>query len=150
MSNLTAPHAMTEILDFILNTFRTGEMATAICTIVSKGQITDQAGDEVIVGQEEVDEIINKLYIERVDLAKGPNIPQPSINLYLMDVDYTDDEWRILRKAASKTMYVHDLHVVGRYFPGWICTLCHGVTHPTGMCPYLQIEDDVPMSDPII
>ncbi|KIM85046.1 hypothetical protein PILCRDRAFT_87337 [Piloderma croceum F 1598] len=140
MSNLTAPHAMTEILDFILNTFRTGEMATAIRTIVSKGQITDQAGDEVIVGQEEVDEIINKLYVERVDLAKGPNIPQPSINLYLMGVDYTDDEWRILRKAASKTIY----------FPGWICALCHSVTHPTGMCPYLQIEDDVPMSDPII
>jgi len=125
-------------------------MAAAIRTIRSKGQAMDAAGDEVIVGQEEVDEIIDKLHIERIDLAKGQNIPQPSVNLYLMDADYNDDEWRLLRKAASKTMYVHDLHGVGRYFPGWTCALCHGVTHPTGMCPYLQIEDDIPMSDPIV
>ena len=150
MSNLTAPRAMTEINEFISNAFRTGEMAAAIRNIMSKGQAVDQAGDDIIIDQDEVDGIVDKLYIERVDLAKGPNIPQPSINLYLLNVDYSDDEWNLLRKAASKTAYVHDLHGVGRYFPGWTCALCHGVTHPTGMCPYLQIEDDVPMTDPVV
>jgi hypothetical protein len=145
MSNLTAPHAMTEISEFISNAFRMGEMATAIRNIVSKGQAVDQAGDDIIIDQDEVNEVV-----ERVDLAKGPNIPQPSVNLYLMNVNYTDDEWNLLHKAASKTAYVHDLHGVGRYFSRWTCALCHGVTHPTGMCPYLQVEDDVPMSDPVI
>ena len=150
MSNLMAPRAMTEINEFISNAFRTGEMAAAIRNIMSKGQTIDQAGDDIIIDQDEVDGIVDKLYVERVDLAKGPNIPQPSINLYLLNVDYSDDEWNLLRKAASKTAYVHDLHGVGRYFPGWTCALCHGVTHPTGMCPYLQIEDDVPMTDPVV
>lgn len=150
MSNLTAPRAMVEVIDFISEAFRTGEMAAAIRAIISRDQAVDMAGDEVIVGQEEVNEVIDKLHVERVDLAKGQNIPQPSINLYLMDANYTDEEWRLLRKAASKTVYVHDLHGVGRYFSGWTCALCHGVTHPTGMCPYLQVEDDIPMSDPIV
>jgi hypothetical protein len=150
MSNLTAPRAMTEVVEFISNAFRTGEMASAIRTILAKGQTVERAGDEIIIGQEEVDEVIEKVYVERIDLAKGPNIPQPSVNLYIMDTDYNDDEWKLLRRAASRTTYTHDLHGVGRYFPGWTCALCHGVTHPTGMCPYLQIEDDVPMSDPVV
>jgi hypothetical protein len=150
MSNLTAPRAMTTVAEFISNAFRTGEMAGAIRTVLAKGQTVDGAGDDIIIGQEEVDEIINKLYVERIDLAKGPNIPQPSVNLYILDTDFNDDEWKLLRKAANKTTYVHDLHGVGRYFSGWTCALCHGVTHPTGMCPYLQIEDDVPMSDPVV
>jgi hypothetical protein len=141
---------MSEVIDFISSVFQTGEMAAMIRTIISWGQSVDMAGDEVIVGQEEVDEIINKLHAERVDLAKGPNIPQPSINLYLKDIDYTNDEWKLLCKATSKTAYVHDLHGVGRYFSGWTCALCHGVTHPTGMCPYLQVKDGIPMLDPII
>ncbi|KIM79696.1 hypothetical protein PILCRDRAFT_90044 [Piloderma croceum F 1598] len=150
MSNLTTPHVMTEVIKFISNAFRTGEMAAAIHTIISKGQAIDTVGDKVIVGQEEVNEIIDKLYIERIDLAKGQNIPQPSINLYLMDTDYNNDECKLLHKATSKTTYIHDLHGVGRYFLGWTCALCHEVTHPTSMCPYLQIEDDIPLSDPII
>jgi hypothetical protein len=149
MSNLTAPHAMTVVMEFISNAFRTGEMVGAIHTVLAKGQTVDGAGDDIIIGQEEVDEIINKLYVERIDLAKGPNILQPSINLYILDTDFNNNEWKLLCKAANKTMYVHDLHGVGRYFSGWTCALCHGVTHPTGMCPYLQIEDDVPMSDPV-
>ena len=150
MSNLTAPNAMTEVANFISNAFRTGEVAATIRTIISKGQTVDSAGDEIIVGQQEVDEVVENLYVERVDLAKGHNIPQPSINLYLMNTNYNDEEWKLLRKAASKTAYVHDLHGVGRYFPGWICALCHSVSHPTGMCPYLRIEDDVPLSDPVV
>ena len=141
---------MTEVNEFILNAFRTGEMAATICNIMFKGQAIDQAGNNIIIDQDEVDRVVDKLCVERVDLAKGPNIPQPLINLYLLDVDYTNDEWNLLHKAASKTAYVHDLHGVGRYFPAWTCALYHGVTHPTGMCPYLQIEDDVPMTDPIV
>jgi hypothetical protein len=150
MSNLTAPRAMTAVVEFISNAFQTGEMAGAIRTVLAKGQTVDRAGDNIIIGQEEVDEIINKLYVERIDLAKGPNIPQPSVNLYILDMDFNNDEWKLLHKAANKTTYVHDLHSVGRYFSRWTCALCHGVTHPTRMCPYLQIKDDVPMSDPIV
>jgi hypothetical protein len=141
---------MTEVNEFISNTFRTGEIATAIRNLMSKGQAIDQARDNIIIDQDEVDGVVDKLYVERVDLAKGPNIPQLLINLYLLDFDYTDDKWNLLRKAASKMAYVHDLHGVGRYFPAWTCALCHGVTHPTGMCPYLQIEDNIPMTDLVI
>jgi hypothetical protein len=127
-----------------------GEVANAMCDLISGGKTVDDAGDEIIVYPEEIDFVLNKLHIERVDIIKEGGIAQPSVNMYLLKAQYSDKQWDDLRQAASKTSYAHPLFGIGRYYKGWICGRCHGVTHPTGLCPFLSLEDDVPMTDPII
>jgi hypothetical protein len=149
-SNLLSDGAMTKVLTFLTTAFKKGEMASTLRELIAKGETVDDAGDEVIVGSEEVDAIIDRIHIERVDIMKEGGIAQPSVNIYLPDTKYSDRQWSDLRRAASRTSYAHPLFGMGKYYKGWTCGKCHGITHPTGLCPFLGLEDDVPMTDPIV
>jgi len=149
-SNLLSDGAMDKILAFLTKAFKNGEVADVIRDLISGGKVVDEAGDDVIVYPDEIEMVLNKLYIERIDIMKEGGIPQPSVNIYLRGMDYDDKQWDDIRRAASRTSYAHPLFGVGKYYRSWTCGRCHGVTHPTGLCPFLNLEDDVPMTDPVI
>ena len=92
-------------------------------------------GDDIIVYPDEIDAILDKLHIERINIMKEGGIVQPSVNMYLLDVNYDDKQWDELHRAAGKMSFTHPLFSIGKYYKGWICGKCHGITHPTGLCP---------------
>jgi hypothetical protein len=149
-SNLLSDGAMTKVLTFLTKAFKNGPVADTLQEFISGGKTIDDAGDKIIVYPEEIDNILDRLYVERIDIMKEGGIAQPSVNIYLHDVEYDDKQWDELRRAANRTSYAHPLFGIGKYYKSWTCGKCHGVTHPTGLCPFLSLEDDVPMTDPVI
>jgi hypothetical protein len=149
-SNLLSDGAMTKVLAFLTKAFKNGAVADALRDIIAGGETVDNAGDEIIVYPEEIDAVLDRLQVERVDIMREGGIPQPSVNIYLPGAEYSDKQWADLRYAASRTSYAHPLFGIGKYYKGWTCGKCHGITHPTGLCPFLNIEDDIPLTEPIV
>src|SRR5882762_8402494 len=121
---------MTKVLTFLTKAFKTGEVANTLHNFLTGGEAVDNAGDDIIVYPKEIDAILDRLHIERVDIMKEGGIAQPSVNIYLLNTEYSDAQWDDLRRAASRTLYAHPLFGMGKYYKGWICGKCHGVTHP--------------------
>jgi hypothetical protein len=149
-SNLLSDGAMTKVLTFLTKAFRNGEVASTLRDIIAGGETVDNAGDEIIIYPEEIDAVLDRLRIERIDIMREGGILQPSVNIYLPGAEYSDKQWADLRYAASRTSYAHPLFGIGKYYKGWTCGKCHGVTHPTGLCPFLHIVDDIPLTEPIV
>jgi hypothetical protein len=149
-SNLLSDGAMTKVLTFLTKAFKSREEANTLHNFITGGRATDEAGDDIIVYPEDIDAILNKLSIKRVDIMKEGGIVQPCVNIYLLETEYSGKQWDELRQAADRTSYAHPLFGRGKYYKSWICSRCHGTTHPTGLCPFLNLEDDVPMTDPVV
>ena len=51
---------------------------------------------------------------------------------------------------VSTMLYNTELHRRGEFWSAWTCSMCHGIDHPRGLCPFNDLEDDVPLSEPAI
>jgi hypothetical protein len=149
-SNLLSDGAMSKVLAFLTQAFQNGEVARVLHDIITGGETIDKAREDIIVSPDEIKVILSRLYIKRVDIMKEGGITQPSVNIYLLETKYNDKQWDDHCRAASRTLYAHPLFGIGKYYKGWICGKCHGVTHPSSLCPFLNLKDDVLMSDLIV
>jgi hypothetical protein len=136
-----------EIIDLWLNS---PEVGSAIRTILARGRTIDSAGDEIILDNYEVEDVINRLRIYRLATSGKGRVPRPSINMYITGLNCSDAHFKRLKNAIGNIIYDLNLHRSGEYGPGWLCGSCHSLDHPTGLCHYLSIEHDIPLSNPII
>ena len=126
------------------------EVGSAIHTILARGRTTDSAGDEIIIDDYEVEDVINRLSIDRLATSGKGGVPRPSINMYISGLNCSDAQFKALKNAIGYVTYDLNLHGSREYGPGWLCGSCHSLDHPTGLCGYLSIEHDIPLLNPII
>jgi hypothetical protein len=94
--------------------------------------------------------VINNLNIIRLATSGKGRVPCPSINMYIPGLDCLDAHFKTLKSTIGNVTYDLNLHGSGEYGPGWLCGSCHSLDHPMGLCYYLSIEHDIPLSNPII
>jgi len=82
-SNLLSDGAMAKVLTFLTKAFKTGEVANTLHDFITGGEAIDNTGNDIIIYPEEVDAILNRLHIERVDMMKEvsekSNLPDQSL-----------------------------------------------------------------------
>ena len=83
---------------------------------------------------ESAQEIISMLRITIIHICLPGGIPCPITNLYIQWPFENDEAWSKLTMAVAKTNYQDSLLSSGLYHLGWMCTICHGTDHPSGLC----------------
>ncbi|KIM81885.1 hypothetical protein PILCRDRAFT_8532 [Piloderma croceum F 1598] len=126
------------------------DITNAIRNIISRGRSVDDAGDQIVVDDNEVEEALRHLQVIRLNTLSKGKLPRPSLNLYINNLNYTHTQFKALKEAVSNVIYDLNLHGCGDYGPGWLCGQCHSSDHPTGLCYFNDIENDVPLSSPIV
>ena len=106
-----------EIIDLWLNS---PEVGSAICTILARGRTTDSAGDEIIIDNYEVKDMINHLSIDWLATSGKGGVPRPSINMYISSLNCSDAQFKALKNAIGYVTYDLNLHRSGEYGPGWL------------------------------
>lgn len=106
---------------------------------------TSEAMEEVTV--DHALKIIHTIRVERLETCEREGKLMPAINMYT-NHDFDESEFEGVRDAISRTKLNLYIHGVGRYQAQWNCVNCRSADHPTGLCPYLHVENDVPLSNP--
>lgn len=70
--------------------------------------------------------------------------------MYLQTGITTTTEWLRLKAAIETTKYPMSFYGQGVYFAKWYCGICRGIDHPQGMCPFLSIPQDIPITEPAV
>jgi hypothetical protein len=125
-------------------------VTNAMRDIISRGRSVDPAGDQIVVDDNEVGEALYRLRVDRLNTLGKGRLPRPSLNLYINDLECTHTQFKALKEAISNVVYDLNLHGCGNYGHGWLCGQCHSSDHPTGLCYFNDIEDDIPLSAPIV
>jgi hypothetical protein len=126
------------------------DVTNAVRNIISRGRSVDDAGDQIVVGNDEVEETLRSLRVDRLNTLGKGRLPRPSLNLYMNDLTCTHTQFKALKEAIGGVVYDLNLHGCGDYGPGWLCGQCHSSDHPTGLCFFNDIENDIPLSSPIV
>jgi hypothetical protein len=125
-------------------------VTNAVQDIISKGRSIDAAGDQIVVDNSEVEDTLNRLNVECLNTLGKGRLPRPSLNLYVDGLTCTHTQFKALKEAIGNIVYDLNLHGCGDYGPGWLCGQCHSSNHPTGLCSFNDIENDIPLSSPIV
>jgi hypothetical protein len=125
-------------------------VTNAIRNIISRGKSIDDAGDQIVVDDNEVEETLHHLHVDHLNTLIRGRLPRPSLNLYISDLNCTHAQFKALKEAISNVVYDLNLHGCGDYGPGWLCGQCHSLDHPTGLCYFNDIENDIPLSSLIV
>jgi len=125
-------------------------LTNAIRDIISKGRSIDAAGDQIVVDDSEVEETLYRLRVDRLNTLGKGRLPHPSLNLYINDLNCTHTQFKALKEAIGNVIYDLNLHGCGDYGAGWMCGQCHSSDHPTGLCYFNNIANDIPLSSPIV
>ena len=73
------------------------------------------------------------------------------INIYLDYHPFDNQQWSKLREYARKTTHIIQFHSKGEMIQhDWACFTCHGIDHPLGLCPFNNLEIDIPLSRPLV
>src|SRR6202011_516642 len=67
-SNLLSDGAMPRVLSFLMKAFKNGAVANTLQDIISGGEAMDCPRDDIIIYPDEIDAILDKLCIERVNI----------------------------------------------------------------------------------
>ena len=80
----------------------------------------------------------NSLSVARLDIKEVGNALKPRFNVYADGSNITYDKlWTRLRAFLIGQTYASAME--GRGIPEqvpYVCTCCHGVDHPRGLCPF--------------
>ena len=106
--------------------------------------------DTPIIDQASIDEIIDSLSVRFMPVAKAGGILNPFANLYLEKNPFNNDQWHRLKVMVSTTLYNTKLHRRGEFWSAWTCSMCHGIDHPRGLCPFNNLENDRSLSEPAV
>ena len=106
--------------------------------------------DTPVIDQASIDEIIDSLCVRFMPVAKAGGVPNPFTNLYLEKNPFNNDQWHRLKVMVSTTLYDTELHGRWEFWSAWTCSMCHGIDHPRGLCPFDNLENDVSLSEPAV
>jgi hypothetical protein len=125
-------------------------VTNAVCDFISKGRSIDAAGDLIVIDDDKVREILNHLQMACFNTLSKGRLPHPSLNLYISDLKWTHAQFKALKEAISNVVYNLYLHGCGNYGHSWPCGQCHSPDHPTSLCYFNDIENDIPLTVPIV
>jgi hypothetical protein len=81
-------------------------------------------------------DVIDTLNICIIHIWSQDGSLHPIVNLYLRWPFDDDEAWSQLAAVVARTSYQDSLLGSGSYYAGWMCTICHGADHPSGLCPF--------------
>ncbi|KAH9048699.1 hypothetical protein EDB84DRAFT_1556684 [Lactarius hengduanensis] len=86
----------------------------------------------------ELDQLMKSLSITRLDTKEAGNVLKPRFNVYAdsSNISY-DILWSRLRTYLRNKPYTSSMDTRGTTDkPNFVCSNCHGVDHPRGLCPF--------------
>jgi len=106
-----------------------------------------------------LEKFVNSMWTTRLDTKKKGNIIAPGYRVYASgEIINDDDTWYRLRDYFASREYRPWLQSPGTNFiPTRACSLCHGIDHPRGLCPFPSVagwngptrREDPPLTDPM-
>lgn len=96
------------------------------------------SGDVIMDGYAAASRVLTRLGLGILNTKTAGGIEEPTINLYLELNASTelDRAFPTFVDAARGVCFDTAMTGTGRFFPGFICINCRGITHPTGLCPF--------------
>lgn len=86
-----------------------------------------------------VDSVMDTLKVEVLPYKKAGGALSPLVNVYLYTTARTVTEWYAWRDAIVTTVFTSFRDGTGTGMAPTMCTNCHGMDHPTGLCPFEPI-----------
>jgi hypothetical protein len=83
-----------------------------------------------------VKRVVETLRTRTVEVKSQGGSFRSIINMYINCPFEKDEDWNRLVTAVASTEFKHSLLGRGTIHRGWTCTICHGVDHPAGLCPF--------------
>lgn len=122
-----------DITSILLNNRRMFQALLAYAT-----DIAAIAGDAIMDPEAATMRVLTKLTLGVLNTKTAGGIEEPTINLYLELPASTelDRAFPTFIEAAHRVCFDTPLTGTGRFFPGFNCINCRGITHPTGLCPF--------------
>ena len=132
--NATDDEDETMICELIAQTLCQGDAGTVIAEI-AKNNLALAELEEMA----RVRKIVETLRVRTVKIKAQGGSLRSVINMYINCPFDKDEDWNRLVTAVASTEFKHSLLGKGTVHRGWLCTLCHGADHPTGLCPFHQV-----------
>jgi hypothetical protein len=88
------------------------------------------------IDADRVQDILQTLEGRKLELSTSTGSKRACFNLYIQSPTKDNDDWAHLLQAVTSTIYKHALLGNGFHGPLWNCNTCHGVDHPSGLCPF--------------
>lgn len=107
----------------------------------------DNNGDLIFGEGGLVEKAINSLTLSRLDVKETGAVDKPALRLYIETGITGVEDWLRVKAAVESTKYEMSFLGCGIYKAVWYCDTCRGIDHPTGMCPYLSIPHDIPLTE---
>ncbi|TFY78440.1 hypothetical protein EWM64_g5572 [Hericium alpestre] len=80
------------------------------------------------------------LRVERIDTMGRGALLLPRFNIYADPAGIPSEEhWYALRRHFRDLPYVSNLYGIGRAQDNMLCSICRGVDHPRGLCPFPDV-----------
>jgi hypothetical protein len=125
-----------DILDMVHTVWQGDDVLSLIDTI------TDSFPEEVRTEvQSSIQAFIGSVRVTRLDYKASGDTLQPHFNVYASgSLISSDDIWAYLRDFLASRSYASPMHGQGMtVIARFNCSLCHGVDHPRGLCPFPAI-----------
>ena len=129
--------ATDNVRGMVLNTWQNRE---AIIAMKEAIRVTDNETRATSI--QNLEEFLNSMEVKRLDMKEKKGILAPRFNVYAKaDFIQDPDTWETLRHILASQQYHSTMLGRGtvRLTP-FNCRICHGVDHPSGLCPFLDIE----------
>ena len=129
--------ATDNVREMVLRTWQKREPLLAVKAII---QATNN--DAHATSLDDLESFLNSMVVERLDMKEKKGILAPRYNVYANANFIQDpDTWEALRHTLATQQYHSTMLGCGtvRLTP-FNCRVCHGVDHPSGLCPFLDIE----------
>ncbi|OBZ72437.1 hypothetical protein A0H81_07660 [Grifola frondosa] len=83
-----------------------------------------------------VDDILASLEVTVLDIKQKGGISTPIANVYINSPTESPESWYRWREHICDIRYTSLYDGTGTAQSNLLCTGCHGVDHPRGLCPY--------------
>ena len=116
-----------------------------------KAKIKGEDGDEPFIDKAQVDAIVGSAKVARMEFKDVGGLANTHINVYLDYHPFDNQQWSKLREYTRKTTHIIQFHSKGEMIQhDWACFACHGIDHPLGLCPFNNLEIDIPLLRPLV
>lgn len=86
-----------------------------------------------------IDIFIDSVRVEFLDYKVAGGIETPRFNIYADSPTISPDAWTALREFLTSLGYPTSLYGTGTATPLFLCTLCHSISHPRGLCDFPSV-----------
>lgn len=85
--------------------------------------------------------ILDRLTVKVLPICIENSVVRPSVNLYLNLPGKSDVRRAAIIDEVLKTKFKTAHFGRGHVSPGWVCSMCRAIDHPTGLCPFSLLPD---------